>query len=504
MLLCVFLSRGICMRTKYKISEELLEFYNDEFVHMWLDDVATSDKTLKGYLHTIKKYCNYIEKSPSEFLQEADDEEETKKMKFRSIKKYMIGFKKIMTDGGELPDGTIQEPLAPKTVNQYISIIKSFYVFNEITFPNLNIKTAYKKIENDTEIKKSDLKNALDFANPSQKLAIHIGCSSGLAISDILNLKISDIKDKDENGITTIHLHRQKSNVPFFTFLSPETTEAVQTYIKYRNSYGTSAKKHLQEDWHEKRKVRSDDGYLIIAEQISDKYLENYDDELRGVSPNIFIKYMRSLAQKSGVELTPKTYSKIRSHVFRKYFFSTLINNECSDMVAKFLCGKTVYESDGTYYKPDISKLKKQYMTYLPDLSFDDTQTRVIMDRDYLELQKQHEDGVKQLRLENQIEMVKLNLKIELQPFETSIAIFQNQIDDINMRINRTEIMLTYTDTNDDSYERYLKEKVAFKSAINDSYKFIKEEQVEMDALKAKYDVELNTLQEQLMEFNEN
>ncbi len=480
------------MRTQYKVSEELLEYYNDDKVLLWLDDRATSPKTIKGYLNTIKKYSLYLEKSPSDIFTEAEDEEDEMKMSRRHIKVYLIRFKKFLTDGGTFPDGTIQEPLAPKTVNQYISVIKSFYKFHDISIPNLNLKTAYKQIENEDQIEKADLINALEYANPSQKVVIYIGSSSGLPISDILNLKIGDVKNIDEYGITTVSIHRQKTNVPFTTFFSPEATEAIKEYLKYRNGYGTSPKKSYQEDWHEKRKVRSDDDYLIIAEQIGSKYLENFDEELRGVTTEIFIKNMRSLAQKSGVRLKPKFYSKLRTHVFRKYFFSTLINNECSDMVAKHMCGKIVGESDGTSYKPEIYKLKKQYMNYLPDLSLGNTQTKVITDKDYLELKKLHEDGVKQLRIESRIEILKLKLEMELKPYEDRIAVHQREIELVDRQIKSMNVQSGNVTKKD------------LKSVIHRQYGNIRNINDEMDEIKNKYSEQINELQEQLEAIEQN
>ncbi|MDA0525662.1 tyrosine-type recombinase/integrase [Methanococcoides alaskense] len=382
------------MKREFKISENLKTLYNDMKVRLWLLNVAKSDATTKTHLGIMHSYVRFTEKSPTELIIEAGDEEKCVPMRDRSIKLHLLLFQEFLSKGGTYPDGSKQKSLAQSSVKQQVSVINGFYKSHDITIPT-SIKpiTASGKAGNIGIPEKEELEIALANANLTQKTVIYIGTSSGLAISDILKLSVGQVtKDIDENNITTLTLNRKKTDIPFETFLSPEATRTIRQYLNYRNGYGTSSKKHIQQDWHNKRKVNSDDDFLFVNEQISSKYLETLDDSIRALDENAFMKSVKSLSIKCGFNPEKNTYCKFHSHSFRKYFSTKLLSAGCNEIFKDYICGKKIDMSKKTYFFPTTAAAKKLYMTYLNEFTFENTQTITIKDDNYTALEKQIEE----------------------------------------------------------------------------------------------------------------
>lgn len=65
-----------------------------------------------------------------------------------------------------------------------------------------------------------EIRRVLEIADPLERALILVGCSSGLAVSDICNLRISEFKNgyDPETEITTLKLRRVKTKFDFVTF----------------------------------------------------------------------------------------------------------------------------------------------------------------------------------------------------------------------------------------------------------------------------------------------
>ena len=193
-----------------------------------------------------------------------------------------------------------------------ITGVRSFYKANDIVIPELQrrestatVLEAHKKIPT-----KEDIRKVLEIADPLETAVILVGCSSGLAINEICDLRIKDFKDGYDpvTGITTLSLRREKKQVDFVTFLTPEASQAVLNYLDHRGRKQKSEKEERKLHTMEKQKVTSDEGYLFINRWIRDDFLITHDEELRKLKISPFkrcIGYyakIRELAQKKAFE----------------------------------------------------------------------------------------------------------------------------------------------------------------------------------------------------------
>jgi integrase len=362
------------------------EMKDDELVNDWLNGIEAAANTRRNYLTSMKKYSDFTRMSPDAMIIEAEAEVLAGTlMRMRSIKRHLLGFREILKDGG----------LAPKTVHGYMAAIKSFYASCDIDLPNLNQKKQAKVKplrENDLRLEKNDIIEALKHAGVRNRALILVMCSSGLAQSDVLALKVKDFRNgfDPETGICILHVRRIKTDYDFITFLSPEASRAVTDWLGSREIKPRKGKG--SRDRFEKHRVRSDDDYLFTKNDVPVTYLKDLDEEMRKLTPDGLMDSMRRIAVKCGKETEKGCWGQIRAHQFRKFFNSALLNGGADIFTVEYLMGHTIDETKAAYFKADPERLKDRYMKYLPYLSIEDTEVKVVESVEYTELKRELDD----------------------------------------------------------------------------------------------------------------
>jgi hypothetical protein len=255
-------------------------------------------------------------KTPDELLTEAEQEVKSGKlMRQRSIKKYLIGFRR------HLQEDRVNAEL---TVKSHLTGVKSFYQTFDIeipTFPRAGTKA--RPLEANTDIPtKEDLQEILKVCDPLEKAVLLVGSSSGLGANEIRTLKVKDFKAgyDPETEITTLGLRRGKVSLDFVTFLTPEASRAVWAYLDYRErTVKTTRINRLQQVG--KQKIFSVEGYLFIGRCIPDEYLKTRSEDMRKLEHQTFMKLFRTISEKSRKNTSWGAWNLIRSHYIRKYFY---------------------------------------------------------------------------------------------------------------------------------------------------------------------------------------
>lgn len=373
-------------------------------VKQWLIHTGVKEKTVENYLLGLSQYLVYTGKTPDELIDEAKAEaKDSVDMCDRGVVLYRDGFRDMLEKSG----------YAPCTIKNYMNCVNSFYESMYIDIPRSRARGKHRsspraKKENVRPISKETIQDILPYCDPLEKAIVLVGVSSGLAEADIMNLKISDYRNGYDpvTKITMLHLIRVKSEVEFTTFLTPEATEAVDEYLKFRNKQPQPRDTGLRRQQLEKQRVTRDDGYLFVQKHISDDYLdikkdekgkrtEKYDawharyqqlitcenriqwqrrEDLRKWTEDGFQQLYTRLsdnAQKSdgiGRKI-------VRSHNMRRYF-STTLQNEIIPGVDFFtlehLLGHQLDPVRETYYLNNPNKLKEKYKLCVPYLTIRD------------------------------------------------------------------------------------------------------------------------------------
>jgi len=330
----------------------------DSLIKLWLNQI-NSERSIKDYLMSMHVFVEWVKKTPTELILEADDEVKNGvHIRERKITSYLVDFKLELQKKG----------LAPLTQKSYLSGVRSFYKYNYVETHSANRLKAKPLKKNKYTITKEELREILKVTDPLETAVVLIGCSSGLSANEIINLKIEDLNFDEETGITTLELTRQKTDFSFITFTTKEATEAIKTYIAYRGrkTKTTELKRIRQLD---NQKITDDSNYLFIKKLIPKLYTETYDDELRKLTTNGLMKMYRGIAEKAKKSTKKGEWNKIRTHAMRKFFFDTLDGAECGQQHIEEFMGHKLPGVQEHYSSKSVKKLKAIYIKYADSLT---------------------------------------------------------------------------------------------------------------------------------------
>lgn len=316
----------------------------DEKFLEWLDTIEAKDATRSSYHTHMKKFCECVGKSPTELIYESIIEvKEGKLPAERKAKGYVAKFKKCLSD----------KEYAPKSQQSALAALKSF--FKSYDMPLSQSIARSKKAQvleaNTGFMTREDvIKLAANAKNLREKAIILCMATSGMAIREIIDLRIGDI-EIDTEGIGTIRIRREKSQTDYTTFISPESAIALNNYWDERNRcLGT--------------RIKGKDDFVFVS----------YGNRSKGEQLNL--RTLSHLFNILGTQLgygNGDGFIKSRSHALRKYFASNLEDNGFPKPKIDFMLGHTVSDIDKAYFNRDPIKLKELYKIFLPYLTFERT-----------------------------------------------------------------------------------------------------------------------------------
>ncbi|RXA21849.1 hypothetical protein EQO05_01015 [Methanosarcina sp. MSH10X1] len=341
---------------------EIEELKKDEAVKDWFTLINPKPMTRNSYLQSLKGYCDFLGKAPSELIEEADTEAEKGiLLKRRTVRRHLLSYIEYLN----------QCDISQNTIKLRLAVVKSFYKKLDVELPNLpRSEKEVAPLEENVKIpSKEDLISALNVCDALEKAVLLVGVSSGLSANEIRNLKIKDLVYDPETEITTIEIRRGKTQVDFVTFLSPEASRAVRAYLDFRQKRVTKDNDPNRERQLEKQRIFSNDGYLFILSRIPDTWLTNKNEEERKLKRNTFMEIYRSIALKAKMNSPKNSYTLVRAHNLRRYFYSTLINAGCDHQAVEVWMGHKLNKVVSAYLRLSVEDQKKLYARYCPYLT---------------------------------------------------------------------------------------------------------------------------------------
>jgi integrase len=374
----------------------LLEIQDDPVFADYLEEKVLKPRTIEIYSYHMKHYCEATGMSPTDLLEEAEDEEEERvplrKTKLRQHLKTFEEFIKIKDFSKQHQQGAM-------------TIIRNFYSFHDIRLPYAKPNKAQKTHETIEDIpSKEDIAKALGHCNHKYKAIILTMGSSGMGSSEVRGLKVQDFLDSiseyfnkplelpldidqirsklSRNVIVpTFNIVRVKTSMPYSTFASPEAVNAIIDFL-------------------EKYPPKSPDNFLFpMSKRNIDKQITN----------NTFTLYFRRLNDTCNFDKVNR-FRKFHSHALRKYFASTLINKDIKQWSIDAMLGHAVRNrTTGAYFKPDPKQIIGDYLKIVEDLSIlEDVDIKHLETEEYKEL-KELKRAEKERK--NEMEDMKNNLE---------------------------------------------------------------------------------------------
>lgn len=345
-----------------------------------------SKSTRKNYEQSIRSYTESQGLTLKELLIEAEEEEEKGvRLKHRNVKKRLIIFQNYLLN---------EKGLSKSTIKKQVQIIRYLYRHCEIELPNipkLNEKHVrdYEPIYYDDLPTKELIQEALNISKPNMKAVILFIISSGCAREETLSLSINDFitatnqyhnstdiyevleeLKHQENVVPIFKLRRRKTNQYYYTFCSPEATDAIVYYLESRTD-------------------------LLTPEKQLFKFEKTYFQKK-------FIELNNSLGgHKKGC------YGIFRSHMLRKFHASNLARGENGLTLEEIdsLQGRMKDKMHKPYFLDDPQELRKKYIMNIDKVLINyDKKELTFESPEVLELKK------RAVELEKENEAIKHNI----------------------------------------------------------------------------------------------
>lgn len=346
--------------------------------------IKNLSKTRKiGYIYAVKHYEDITGMTLPELIKEAEDEEDQRiPLRRRRIKQHLLKYQQVLQE----------KNLEISSVQTYIRTIKSIYHYYELELPRIP-PLKNNRIETLQDIPtREQIKQAINSTNNlCYKAIITFMASSGCALNETHNLTIQNFIDatseyhnetsiinvinvlqKKKGVVPTFYILRQKTNIPYYTFCTPEAVNFICMYLK---------KRLFKEELH------NNDSLFHIAKNTY-KYLYNSINQ-----KNMFGKSHNS--------------NFFHSHAMRKYFATTLQRSHVDSLSVHFMLGHKIDDITSAYIKLDPRSMKLVYMKVMDKLCF-------ISSTNYYEISSHEKRELELLRHKNKDQEQRLQRLEEL------------------------------------------------------------------------------------------
>ena len=292
-----------------------------------------------------------------------------------------IEFQKERAEKGEI---------AESTINNYYKSVKLFCEMNDIFLNWKKIakgKPQHRDYANDRAPTLEEIKKLLDFPDRRIKVIVLVMISSGIRVGawDYLKWKhIIPIKNEEDKVIAAkIRIYAGEKE-EYLSFITPEAYDALQEYIKFRDSCGEKI---------------SGESWLIRDIWKSTNVKFQNRGGLATVPRKLKSSGVRSIISRAEWEQgirEPLTDGKKRHefqavHSFRK-FFKSHCEQVMKSINIEILMGHTIGISN-SYYKPSEREILDDYLKAINILTINKNNNNTILEKEVKELKVKNENN---------------------------------------------------------------------------------------------------------------
>jgi integrase len=277
-------------------------------------DSVVNPNTRKGYRIGIKKFYEWLGKSPREILEARKDDltqrpgEDLIEYRNRAARfeREIEKFHGYLLQQGYTTNTARALTIGVRQLFRYYQMPVRMRAGSKVTKTVKTSKSFPLRIEH--------VRKMFEVADLRERVILSLATDLGLRISDFINIKVGSLPSLDQEAPIMFDVMTGKEEVVAHGFLSNETVELLRVYLP------TLQKK--------------DNSYLFPSNgrrPISDEWLN---------------QLLQKLADKAQLELNGK---RLTFHCFRKMFLSASIDSGIGLTAGKKLCGKAIPQSDDTY-----------------------------------------------------------------------------------------------------------------------------------------------------------
>ena len=373
------------------LKEDILD---DQVFKNFLDNKNLNNidnkNTIIQYETRIRSYCNFTEKTATELVDEAVEEQDNGvKYSDRKVNKYLKDFIDKFTKEGK----------SENTIKAFYDTIKALYHDNDIELQKIEF-TFNKDVQNPFEElpTKEHIRKAVKYCNLRDKAIILLQFSSGLGPAEVRNLtygqffiaikeyityntneifNIEEIYHQIKNKYDIIGIWDSKrvvTDFDYLTFNSSESNKAIIDYLLERNN---------------KKPITSFDEPLFLANG-------------NKIGEHTLSAIYRRINKRACLGLRKEKRKFLTSNIPHKMFQRALLECDVEYLAIELMLGNKIDEIKYAYYKNSPQLLKKEYLKGLKKISLEEVEivTTDRYDNVILELKIEKEERIK---LENRI-----------------------------------------------------------------------------------------------------
>ena len=253
--------------------------------------------------------------------------------------------------------------------------------------------------------------------------------TSGMARKEVIDLRVRDISI-DSDGIGTVTMRRQKNDIDFITFISPEAVHALKLYWEER-----------ERNRNGEFKIKGDSDYVFITSYNGKK-----------INTTAFTYIFWGLAKQLGFQNNNGKGFQIlcKSHALRKFFSSTLEDAGFPRKKIDFMMAHSLTDNELAYYENKIKELKDLYIRFLPHITFEKEIKIVSLSTE--DEKRLHQLEEKEVITEARLKEMELMLHIKDKTIETSDAVNQ-----VNEALTKSIISIERSNMDEKDKKRFRK-----------------------------------------------
>jgi len=307
-------------------------------VETWLKTV--SPKTAKSYLSSLKKFCDWCNKTPPQLIIDRDSEKNVADPNKRTgTRNLILDFRMFLEQKG----------YAPKTINALDGAIRSFFtailgregMVNVGNYPNRDVSKTKDLVPTLEEVKRM-----IDVSDISVKFSIIFLAQTGMRPDDALKLRVGDVQRELDLGkcplaITFLPEKDRNRNIgERITFLGKDGIDILKQYL----------------DWRRSGETITPDSPLFVGR--SKKYNGKSTEALKKLMMNLRIQ---EAAKKAGVGNNNGKYGRMRAYCLRKFFITQMTNHGVEDKIVNFFTCHKISPVDLVYWSRRVEELREIY-----------------------------------------------------------------------------------------------------------------------------------------------
>jgi len=350
-----------------------MEIAEYESVKYWLKSMgARAEGTKVGYVSHLKRFCQWLNKSPDQLIAEREEHLKSTDKKVKRTMELNVKEYNAFLDNQGKGAGTKMTARAA---------IRSFFEHHYLPLEFIRGDFPSEAMAERRKVEKEEIIKMLEEADVRGRGIIHVLKDTGLAVSDVSRLKLRDllpptkISPLTSNDIENLpefiplKMTRKKTKAKIQTFLGPEAIKALKNYLN-RRIRGTA----------QTYPGRSKKGFPPEVLTLDSPLFRTSAHEIKRMSTKRILDNVREIASRAGIP-------DISAHCFRKYTQTMLEVARIDPNWRKLILGKKLPGSEGSYSLPSMGDLQKAYegayehiAIEIPKISEEDRRIQSIID----------------------------------------------------------------------------------------------------------------------------